>query len=116
MVFDERRWQQESSGRSPSYPRAVKVSTATASAADSVAVIATPSSNQAFKDLVYPRRYLDWNRLTFAYHAEDSQSKTSDTEKGLKVLLTITSLRKQLNTTALFGCAPATLLPILLAL
>jgi hypothetical protein len=58
--------------------------------------------------IVYSRRYLDWNRLTFAYHAEKSQDKTFDCENGLKVTQEITDTRKKLNLTSLYGCAPAT--------
>ncbi|OCK79951.1 hypothetical protein K432DRAFT_298685 [Lepidopterella palustris CBS 459.81] len=57
---------------------------------------------------VYARRYLDWNRLTFAYHAEGSQDRTFDTYQGKKGTTEITTARKQLNLTSLFGCAPET--------
>ncbi|KAF2493009.1 ser/Thr protein phosphatase family [Lophium mytilinum] len=60
----------------------------------------TPSS------LRYARRYLDWNRLTFAYHAEGSQDHTFDISKGVEVTGDITSARKSLNLTSLYGCAP----------
>lgn len=63
----------------------------------------TPSS------LRYARRYLDWNRKTFAYHAAKSQKYTAfDTHKGEKVTSEITADRKELNLTSLYGCAPAT--------
>jgi hypothetical protein len=63
----------------------------------------TPSS------LRYARRYLDWNRPTFSYHAEGSQSYTAfDTKKGVSVTSEITSERKKLNLTDLYGCAPET--------
>ncbi|KAF2134698.1 hypothetical protein P153DRAFT_278830 [Dothidotthia symphoricarpi CBS 119687] len=66
----------------------------------------TSTSNSS---LLYARRYLDWNRLTFAYHAEGSQSYAHfDTEKGLAVTSEITSDRAKLNLTSLYGCAPAT--------
>jgi 2',3'-cyclic-nucleotide 2'-phosphodiesterase (5'-nucleotidase family) len=58
--------------------------------------------------LLYSRRYLDWNRLTFAYHAPGSQSKTFDTPKGHSISNQITSERKALNLTSLYGCAPQT--------
>jgi hypothetical protein len=54
------------------------------------------------------RRYLDWNRLTFAYHAEGSQDNTFDTSIGKDVTHEITQERKALNLTALYGCAPET--------
>lgn len=67
------------------------------------ATVPTPSS-----DLVYSRRYLDWNRLTFAYHATNSQDSTFDYHSGQRVTAEITQARKQLNLTALYGCAPET--------
>ena len=62
----------------------------------------TPSS------LRYSRRYLDWNRLTFAYHSTGSQSSTFNTEKGSVVTDDITAIRQQLNLSSLYGCAPQT--------
>jgi hypothetical protein len=60
-------------------------------------------------NLRYARRYLDWNRNTFSYHAKGSQQYTSfDTSKGQKVTSEISSARKSLNLTDLYGCAPAT--------
>ncbi|KAF2113951.1 Metallo-dependent phosphatase-like protein [Lophiotrema nucula] len=60
--------------------------------------------------LRYARRYLDWNRLTFSYHAEQSQHYTSkfDIPKGVAVTHEITSERAKLNLTNLYGCAPET--------
>lgn len=58
--------------------------------------------------IVYSRRYLDWNRLTFAYHATLSQDSTFDYHSGLRVAQEITDARKKLNLTSLYGCAPAT--------
>jgi hypothetical protein len=67
-----------------------------------------PSSTSP-SDLRYARRYLDWNRATFAYHAKGSQRYTAfDEKKGLKVTAEITSERKKLNITELYGCAPET--------
>ena len=62
----------------------------------------TPSS------LRYSRRYLDWNRLTFAYHSTGSQSSTFGTRKGNVVTDDITAVRQQLNLSSLYGCAPQT--------
>jgi hypothetical protein len=56
----------------------------------------------------YARRYLDFNRKTFSYHAVGSQTKHFDTPKGLHITSEITSIRTKLNLTALYGCAPAT--------
>ena len=66
------------------------------------------SNSTAFSKLRYSRRYLDWNRMTFAYHAVGSQSQTFDTRAGLEVSSDITETRKRLNLTALYGCAPRT--------
>jgi hypothetical protein len=82
--------------------KAVKVATASASAALPSATNTTSSS------LVYSRRYLDWNRLTFAYHAIGSQDSTFDYGSGLRVTNEISAARKRLNLTALYGCAPQT--------
>jgi len=79
---------------------AVSVSTGAASAG--LPKSTTPSS------LRYARRYLDWNRLTFAYHAEGSQDHTFDTSKGKTITSQITAARKQLSLTSLYGCAPET--------
>lgn len=59
-------------------------------------------------DMVYSRRYLDWNRLTFAFHAIRSQDQTFDSYSGRKVSNEITDARKTLNLTTLYGCAPKT--------
>ncbi|KAF2454181.1 Metallo-dependent phosphatase-like protein [Lineolata rhizophorae] len=58
--------------------------------------------------LRYARRYLDWNRLTFAYHAEGSQDSTFDILRGLNVTDEIWDARQDLNLTKLYGCAPQT--------
>ena len=62
----------------------------------------------AFKDLKFFRRYLDWNRLTMAFHAVGSQSTTFSTSAGVKISTQITADRKELNLTGLYGCAPQT--------
>ncbi|KAJ4355363.1 uncharacterized protein N0V89_003379 [Didymosphaeria variabile] len=65
------------------------------------------SSSNGTSDLLVARRYLDWNRLTFAYHAEGSQKYTTfDTAKGKNTTNEITSYRQSLNLTSLYGCAP----------
>ncbi|KAI9055340.1 hypothetical protein LZ554_000299 [Drepanopeziza brunnea f. sp. 'monogermtubi'] len=66
------------------------------------------ATNTSASGLVYSRRYLDWNRRTFEYHATNSQASTFDYNSGLRVSGAITSVRKQLNLTALYGCAPET--------
>ncbi|EHK97682.1 hypothetical protein M7I_6567 [Glarea lozoyensis 74030] len=66
------------------------------------------ATNTSTSGLVYSRRYLDWNRLTFEYHATKSQESTFDYHSGLRVTGDITNVRKKLNLTSLYGCAPAT--------
>ncbi|KAH6643563.1 Metallo-dependent phosphatase-like protein [Boeremia exigua] len=59
--------------------------------------------------LRYARRYLDWNRRTFAYHAKGSQNMDAfGTPKGASVSSSITTERARLNLTKLYGCAPET--------
>lgn len=59
--------------------------------------------------LRYARRYLDWNRQTFAYHADGSQPYVAlDTAKGRNITSEITIERTKLNLTSLYGCAPET--------
>ncbi|KAL8812384.1 MAG: hypothetical protein Q9223_001079 [Gallowayella weberi] len=79
--------------------KAIKASNGTSSA---------PNSTTAASNLVYSRRYLDWNRLTFSYHAVGSQDSTFDLHSGQRVTSEITLDRKKLNLTALYGCAPET--------
>lgn len=67
-----------------------------------------PTAPTSSSNLVYSRRYLDWNRLTFEYHATGSQDSTFDYHSGQRVTTEITQARKQLNLTALYGCAPET--------
>ncbi|KAF6804194.1 ser thr protein phosphatase [Colletotrichum musicola] len=66
---------------------------------------ATAAGNSS---LTYFRRYLDWNTLTFEYHAVGSQAKAFNTSKGVSVSSEITANRKNLNLTTLYGCAPQT--------
>ena len=84
---------------------AVKMTTATATAsAGSPSGTSTTNST-----LRYSRRYIDWNRLSFAYHAVGSQDYASfDYHSGLRVSSEITTDRQALNLTAVYGCAPQT--------
>ena len=66
------------------------------------------SQDQGCDDPLYARRYLDWNRLTFAYHAVGSQDLKFDTEKGVRLTDEISDWRSTLNLTYVFGCAPQT--------
>lgn len=68
----------------------------------------TGGSKSTNSTIVYSRRYLDWNRLTFAYHAGGSQDRTFENHRGISVTNEITSARKTLNLTTLYGCAPKT--------
>ena len=69
---------------------------------------ATAAISSSTSSMVYSRRYLDWNRLTFAYHAVKSQDTTFDLRSGLRVSKEINDARKALNLTVLYGCAPET--------
>lgn len=73
----------------------------------STASVALTTSTTA-SSLVYSRRYLDWNRRTFEYHAAGSQVGAFETVKGLDVSANITATRHDLNLTSLYGCAPQT--------
>ena len=66
------------------------------------------SLSKSPSNLRYARRYLDWNRVTFAYHATGSQDGTFDSQTGKAVTATISADRAQLNLTSLYGCAPQT--------
>ncbi|KAL9090846.1 MAG: hypothetical protein Q9159_001787 [Coniocarpon cinnabarinum] len=86
---------------------------------------------KANSTLVYSRRYLDWNRLTFEYHSNTSSvngtsyyhrrslgkrgqhqqrrqttDDTFNTPKGTAVTNTVYNDRQSLNLTALYGCVP----------
>ena len=60
--------------------------------------------------LLYSRRYLDWNRLTFAYHATGSQNRAyathPRTRTGAQISYKIHDIRRKLNLTKEYGCAP----------
>ncbi|KAI5204172.1 calcineurin-like phosphoesterase [Aureobasidium subglaciale] len=79
-----------------------KVGTSSASAS------ASGSSSTSASNMTFFRRYMDWNRMTFEYHAEGSQAKAFDTTKGVAVTKDITATRKELNLTSIYGCAPQT--------
>ena len=68
------------------------------------------SRSKSPSNIKYSRRYLDWNRAIFEYHAPGSQSGSSafDTPHGAAVTREITGARRRLNLTALIGCAPRT--------
>jgi 2',3'-cyclic-nucleotide 2'-phosphodiesterase (5'-nucleotidase family) len=64
------------------------------------------SLSNTTSSLRYARRYLDWNRLTFEYHANGSQTSKFDTQTGVAATAQISAIRKQLNLTSVYGCAP----------
>ncbi|KAM0712093.1 hypothetical protein Q7P37_011187 [Cladosporium fusiforme] len=68
----------------------------------------TLSDSANSSSLLYSRRYLDWNRVTFEHHAAGSQIKTFDTPKGRNITEDIYDIRHDLNLTGLYGCAPQT--------
>lgn len=100
----------DSSPSATSTSNSLPVTTGTSSVAISSESATYKALNQssAGSDMVYSRRYLDWNRLTFAYHATGSQDRTFGNHRGKKVSDEITDARKTLNLTTLYGCAPKT--------
>lgn len=62
----------------------------------------------ATSDLLYARRYLDWNRRTFAFHAFKSQDRILDLPTGNKISSEIFGSREALNLTEVFACIPFT--------
>lgn len=70
------------------------------------------ATNTSTAPWTYARRYLDWNRLTFEYHASGSQtnftanSAAFTTAAGKNTTQQIYDLRQQLNITAQLGCSP----------
>ncbi|KAI1391267.1 Metallo-dependent phosphatase-like protein [Hypoxylon trugodes] len=64
---------------------------------------ATQNSTSPF---VYSRRYLDWNRRTFEYHAATWYDQNFDYNNGLAVTAEITKDREQLNLGEVYGCVP----------
>lgn len=57
------------------------------------------------QELLYARRYLDWNRLTFQFH---TRKWFFDSRQGVSITHQITADRTALNLTTLYGCAPQT--------
>ena len=65
---------------------------------------ATANSTSPFR---YSRRYLDWNRATFEFHAVSNQSAAGfDSASGLATTVEITQYRNELHLGDLNGCAP----------
>lgn len=61
---------------------------------------ATANSTSPFRN---SRRYLDWNRATFEFHAVGKQV---DESPGLLTTADITKYRDQLQLSEVFGCTP----------
>ncbi|KAI2641922.1 Metallo-dependent phosphatase-like protein [Hypomontagnella submonticulosa] len=55
---------------------------------------------------VYSRRYLDWNRRTFEYHAATWYDHSFDYNSGLAVTAEVTKYREQLKLGQVYGCVP----------
>lgn len=83
-----------------------------ASAAEGVPAPTRKATNTSTAPWTYARRYLDWNRLTFEYHASGSQtnfttnSAAFTTAAGKNTTQQIYDFRQQLNLTAQLGCSP----------
>lgn len=73
---------------------------------------ATNSSTATSVPWRYGRRYLDWNRLTFEYHASGSQTNYTvnegsfDIAEGKNTTAEIYDIRQHYNLSAVLGCSP----------
>ncbi|KAK4231502.1 Metallo-dependent phosphatase-like protein [Podospora fimiseda] len=81
-----------------------------------------PATVNSTSPFLYSRRYLDWNRLTFEYHAPGSQLQPGRDQRreephpregesrqlGLQVTKHITKERTRLGLGKVLGCAPQT--------
>ncbi|KAK3671123.1 hypothetical protein LTR78_008924 [Recurvomyces mirabilis] len=68
-----------------------------------------PNATNVGASLKYARRYLDWNKITFEYHATGSQNSSMfDYYKGSAVTRNITATRAELGLSDVLGCAPQT--------
>ncbi len=69
------------------------------------------ATKNATAPFVYARRYLDWNRYTFQYHAvgaaDASHNATFDTQPGLNTTAHISDIRTQQRLGTVYGCVPA---------
>ena len=114
-------WKQSGNRIPPNVPQPTRPALATGTATSSSRAVATPTGPSSLR---YARRYMDWNKLTFEYHATGSQmgnfvwnngwfrvnnpANIFDTQSGVAVTSEITADRNVLNLTALYGCAPQT--------
>ena len=68
-----------------------------------------PIATNVGASLKYSRRYLDWNRITFEYHATGSQNLSLfNYYQGLQITKNITATRAELSLNRVLGCAPRT--------
>ncbi|PHH73593.1 hypothetical protein CDD82_5375 [Ophiocordyceps australis] len=63
------------------------------------------ATNTSTTPFTYSRRYLDWNRKTFAYHS-NHDNQTYDTAAGQQVTNNITATRNHMRLGQVYGCAP----------
>jgi len=65
------------------------------------------ATNTSVAPFTYSRRYLDWNRNTFQYHAIGKQDDGEfDLHSGQRVTADITNYRTQQRLGELYGCIP----------
>ncbi|KAI1170128.1 Metallo-dependent phosphatase-like protein [Nemania sp. FL0916] len=65
-----------------------------------------PAIENSTSPFTYSRRYLDWNRATFVYHAATWYDHNFDYDNGRATTADITKYRQQLNLGELYGCVP----------
>lgn len=68
--------------------------------------VTNPAIATATSNLRYARRYLDWNRRTFAFHALGSQDRILKFPTGNKITEDIFGSRDALSLTEVIGCIP----------
>jgi len=65
------------------------------------------ATNTSTAPFVYSRRYLDWNRYTFQYHAIGKQDAAAfDLDSGRRVTAEISYYREQQKLGKVYGCVP----------
>lgn len=64
-----------------------------------------PDRKASSSPFVFSRRYLDWNRKTFIYHVNQTES-TYDYHSGRRVTGEVARLREELRLGRVYGCAP----------
>lgn len=82
------------------------------SAPSEVPIPTRKATNTSTAPWTYSLRYMDWNRLTFEYHASGSQinfttnNAAFNTPLGLNTTQMITNFRQELNLSTQLGCSP----------